>query len=65
MMFNEAATNIGKGNCLVTQGQFDGNRVERERERERRGYTAHEWVGLSQLSDLQRIIDQQNSTLTA
>jgi hypothetical protein len=35
MMFNEAATNIGKGNCLVTQGQFDGNRVERERERER------------------------------
>jgi len=38
---------------------------ERERDRERGGYTAHEWVGLSQLSDLQRIIDQQNSTLTA
>jgi len=33
MMFNEAATNIGKGNCLVTQGQFDGNQRERERER--------------------------------
>jgi len=32
MMFNEAATNIGKGNCLVTQVEFDGNRRERERE---------------------------------
>jgi len=35
MMFNEAAKNIGKGNCLVTQGRFDGNQREREREIER------------------------------
>jgi len=40
MMFNEAATNIGKGNCLVTQVEFDGNR--REREREKRPYCS--WV---------------------